>query len=112
MPAAKGSARTALAPIIFVIDSIFRWIWQHSVVDTNYTNWATDYPDYTNAEDDCVVMASRDSFMWSNTDCGGLAACPVCQRGAEWSDGTTTVDQASTTTQESKHLFLRTQINL
>ena len=35
--------------------------------------------------------------MWSNTDCGGLAACPVCQREAEWSDGTTTADAPTTT---------------
>ena len=35
--------------------------------------------------------------MWSNTDCGGLAASPVCQREAGWSDGTTTVDTATTT---------------
>jgi hypothetical protein len=42
-------------------------------------------------------MASRDSFMWSNSDCGGLAACPLCQREAEWSDGTTTIDQGTTT---------------
>jgi len=78
-----------------------RWVWQHSVEDTTYTNWAPDYPDYTNTEDDCVVMASRDSFMWSNTDCGGLAACPVCQREAEWSDGTTTQD-TQTTTQDTQ----------
>ena len=48
-----------------------RWVWQHSVEDTSYTNWAPNYPGSSNAEDDCAVMTSRDSFMWSDTDCGG-----------------------------------------
>ena len=35
--------------------------------------------------------------MWSNTDCGGLAASPICQREAKGSDVTTTVDTATRT---------------
>ena len=87
-----------------------RWIWQHSVEDTSYTNWAQNYPGSNNDEDDCAVMTSRDSFMWSDTDCGGLAASPVCQRetGGETTatttveTATTTVETATTTTQECK----------
>ena len=65
--------------------------------DLTFTNWADGFPANLNTKDDCAVITSRDSYMWSDTDCGGLSASPLCQMGAGGSAGTTTVDTTSTT---------------
>jgi len=75
-----------------------RWIWQHSVEDAFYTNWAPSYPRNTNNGNDCVVMESRDNFEWSDVDCGGVQASPVCQKYTN--ERTTTTDEAPTTTSQ------------
>ena len=77
-----------------------RWIWQHSVEDAFYTNWAPSYPSNNNSGNDCVVMESRDNFEWSDVDCGGVQASPVCQRYTN--ERTTTTDEAPTTTSQCK----------
>jgi len=73
-----------------------RWIWQHSVEDALYTNWAPSYPRNTNNGNDCVVMDSKDIFEWSDVDCGGFLASPVCQRYTN--ERTTTTGYPATTT--------------
>jgi len=74
-----------------------RWLWQHSVSDLEFSNWAPGYP--TNQFGaDCVLMSLADNFAWTDRDCIQARASPICQR--EWNDGgsTTTTPAWGTTT--------------
>ena len=82
--------------------------------DPDYTNWAPGSPDNSNNENDCVVMASQDSFMWSDVDCGGPLGSPVCQRetnGTDWTTTTTPWD-TTTTANNGKNGFLTNSLQL
>ena len=41
-----------------------RWIWQHSVLEASYFEWADGYPQSNNSEHDCVVMSPDNSYSW------------------------------------------------
>jgi len=73
-----------------------RWIWQHSVEDVSFTNWAEGNPDGNHANDDCALITLKDNFMWSDASCTSLVASPVCQR--ETSISSTTPPYSTTTT--------------
>merc|ERR1711936_857584 len=56
-----------------------RWIWQHSVEDAYFTNWADGFPDPGPNGYDCAYMDGPDRYLWSDEDCGKLTASPICQ---------------------------------
>ena len=57
-----------------------RWIWQHSVEDLSYANWAPSTPDRSGNEKDCARMDGMYGFMWLDVDCKNVLASPLCQR--------------------------------
>jgi len=58
-----------------------RWIWQNSLQEADYTNWATDYPSSGDVEKNCVTMTAENDLQWSDELCTSTRASPICQTG-------------------------------
>jgi len=56
-----------------------RWIWQHSLDDVGYTNWAPDSPITDDVERNCVRMVAESDLKWVDESCTGTRASPICQ---------------------------------
>jgi len=56
------------------------WVWIHAREESTYFHWATE-PDMSEENhQDCVRMAKKDRFRWSDTDCVFTKAAPICER--------------------------------
>jgi len=87
-----------------------RWIWQHSLDDVGYTNWAPDSPIVNDVERNCVRMVAESDLMWVDESCTGTVASPICQ--VETSQDTTstlpptTVTSVASSTDEEVQVLL------
>jgi len=60
-----------------------RWVWQHSLTDTNFTFWDAGQPDDTDANNDCVIMNADQDYEWVSVHCdtsGFDVGTPLCMR--------------------------------
>jgi len=60
-----------------------RWVWQHSLKDTNFTFWDDDQPDDTDENNDCVIMDAEKDYEWVSVHCdtsGFDIGTPLCMR--------------------------------
>jgi len=60
-----------------------RWVWQHSLKDTNFTFWYDGQPDDTDANNDCVIMDADQDYEWVSVHCdtsGFDVGTPLCMR--------------------------------
>jgi len=74
-----------------------RWIWQNSVEEVSYTNWAENYPTAGDVEQNCVVMKTENELEWSDELCTTTRASPICQTGYIQADTTTTLSPTNPT---------------
>jgi hypothetical protein len=81
-----------------------RWIWEHSVSEATFTDWAEGFPtEDENNLVDCVLMNGDHGWQWTDADCTTGSAPAICQMG-DYSNGptppppTTTTQPGETTT--------------
>ena len=85
-----------------------RWIWEHSVTESMFTDWAPGHP---NAElhntDDCLLISVTENFMWKDALCYERThAAPICQRDLDLDITTPTAQtEAPTTTSYSSQFY-------
>ena len=58
-----------------------RWVWEHSIYEADFTNWADDYPmgDDGDKLADCALMNGTQSWQWVDADCSHQLAAAICQ---------------------------------
>jgi len=80
-----------------------RWIWEHSVTDVDYTNWAAGFPTPDDNLADCALMNGDFGWQWTDADCSTESATVICQMGDTSAPTppapTTTTPAAATTTE-------------
>jgi len=88
-----------------------RWMWGHSLTDSEYTAWATSRPSLEpHNHDDCVSISFSfyENFLWRDVPCyEKTTAAPICQMdlGLDITT-TTTTTTLETTTPYSVHVEL------
>ena len=75
---------------------MLRWIWEHSVTESMYTDWAPRHPnaDPHNTED-CILISLTENFLWKDAPCYERThAAPICQRDLDLDFTTTTINHS------------------
>jgi len=70
-----------------------RWIWQNSLEEVEFTNWAANSPVDSDFDKNCVAMKTENDLQWSDESCTNSAkASPICQTDHMETSSTTTID--------------------
>merc|ERR1719348_2978139 len=74
-----------------------RWIWQHSLTEAAYTNWASNYPSGGDVEKNCVRMERDVELRWMDDSCISVKASPICQLETNENTSTTPAQEVLVT---------------